>query len=123
VINVRIRIEVDPEVIRKLTDMAKLKNIPKAIAEGTKEIWEQARANAPVRTGALRNSITMKAAGLKGTVTPGVYYAVFVELGHRIVAWGHDTGRWWPGVFYLKRAVDSKAESAVRKVADAWLKD
>ncbi|RLF17843.1 MAG: hypothetical protein DRN06_02965 [Thermoprotei archaeon] len=118
--NITVEIKVDPKAIEKLMRMAKLEGVSKAIREGTDELWETARANAPVRTGALRGSITKRAAGLKGVVTPTIYYAVFVELGHRIVAWGHDTGRWWPGVFYLKRAVDSKADSIVRKIIKEW---
>lgn len=45
------------------------------------------------------------------TVYNNTEYAGFVELGHRIVAWGHDTGRVMPGVFMLKDSVQELADN------------
>lgn len=33
------------------------------------------------------------------------YYAAWVDLGHRIIAWGHDTGKVQPPTAYMRRAL------------------
>ena len=54
-----------------------------AIKETCEEIQELAKEYAPVRTGTLRDSITMKVDGKTGEVYPTVPYAKYVENGTR----------------------------------------
>lgn len=65
----------------------------------------------PIDTGRLRNSWSSTVSGHEATIFTNTYYAPFVEFGHRIVAWGHDTGRVQPGVHMLRDAVDGSAGS------------
>ena len=66
----------------------------------------------PVDTGNLRNSwARTEPEGDNITVYNNVEYSPYVELGHRIVAWGHDTGRVQPGVFMLKDSVQELADN------------
>ena len=52
------------------------------VQDGAEAVAEAARANAPVKTGALRDSIGVTAGeGMKRTVGVGVDYAPAVELG------------------------------------------
>jgi hypothetical protein len=56
-----------------------------------------AAAGPDYEPGALRDSIEFHLAGhslrVGASGSADREYALFVELGHRIVAWGHDTGR------------------------------
>jgi HK97 gp10 family phage protein len=51
------------------------------VAEGGKIVEAAAKGMAPVRTGALRGSISSSAAGLTAIVFAGVHYAPYVEFG------------------------------------------
>lgn len=64
----------------------------------------------PARTGHLRGAWA-RTEPSGGTVEIGnpVEYAPFVEFGHRIVAYGHDTGRFYPGTFMLRDSLDDLA--------------
>lgn len=75
------------------------------IARITEQVAADARAYAPVRTGELRESITASMDGDTGVVRAGAPYALYVEDGHRIVAWGHETGRFQPPRPFLRPAL------------------
>ena len=71
----------------------------------------------PADTGRLRGAWARSApAGGSIEVYNPVEYASYVEYPHRIVAWGHDTGRVKEGVYMLRDAVE---ESRGQFVADA----
>ena len=64
----------------------------------------------PADTGRLRGAwARTEPSGGTVEIYNNTEYAPYVELGHRIVAWGHDTGRFQPGVFMLRSAVDDLA--------------
>lgn len=58
------------------------------------EMESDAKRFAPVDTGRLRKSIrARRLRQFRYELRASTDYAAFVELGHRIVAWGNDTGR------------------------------
>lgn len=66
----------------------------------------------PVDTGRLRAAwSSTEPAGESVTIYNNTEYAPYVEFPHRIVAWGHDTGRIQPGNFMLRDAIDESAAS------------
>jgi hypothetical protein len=71
-------------------------------------IETDAKAAAPVLTGDLRDSIEHEVDGDTLRVGSNLPYAAPVEEGHRIVAWGHDTGKFQPPQPYLKPALYRK---------------
>lgn len=94
------RFEMDPDWQR---------NLAAPVAEllerfGT-EIEADAKAACPVDTGRLRESIDHEVAGGVLRVGSNVDYAGYVEEGHRIVAWGHETGRFEPPEPFLRPAL------------------
>lgn len=72
-------------------------------------IRESAKAYCPKDTGALAESIEDHVEDHRLIVTAsgdsGRDYAAYVELGHRIVAWGHPTGRQQPPRPFLRPAL------------------
>lgn len=76
------------DVLEKgLKDMVTLDDVKKAVLVNTTEMTEQAKRNAPVRTGDLRGSITpaITDGGLTGKAAPHVDYGPYVELGTRFM--------------------------------------
>jgi len=69
------------------------------------DIEGDAKAHCPVDTGRLRESIGHEVDGDTVRVTASAPYAAYVEEGHRIVAWGHDTGRVEPPEPFLRPAL------------------
>lgn len=72
-----------------------------------------AKRYAPVDTGWLRWGIAAKhkrrwSYELRARTTPVGEYAAPVEMGHRLVAWGHETGKWVPAQPYLRPAAFTK---------------
>lgn len=61
------------------------------------DIRDDAKRYCPKRSGSLADSIEDHLEGhnliVSGTGSDERSYCAFVELGHRIVAYGHDTGR------------------------------
>ena len=107
------------ELARALARVAK--NFPRErnlfLQQEAKLLKGRAKLKTPVDTGRLRNSWdSTEPEGDSITVFNNTEYAIFVELPHRIVAWGHDTGRIQPGNFMLRDAID---ESAAQFQADA----
>lgn len=89
------------------------------------------QAHTPVDTGALRDSTVadVSGVGLERTVEirqpatneQGTEYVQYVVQGHRIVAWGHDTGRFLPGNPYPADALD-QAEPAIQTEIEATVR-
>lgn len=69
------------------------------------EIEADATIGCPVDSGHLRDSIEHEVDGDTLRVGSNVAYAGYVEEGHRIVAWGRDTGRMAPPQPYLRPAL------------------
>lgn len=69
------------------------------------EIEADAKAAAPVLTGRLKESIEHEVDGDTLRVGSNLEYAAPVEEGHRIVAWGHETGKFQPPQPYLRPAL------------------
>ncbi|WP_297699637.1 HK97 gp10 family phage protein [Mycobacterium sp.] len=94
------RIEMDPDWQRNL-------DVP--VAEllerlGT-EIEADAKEHCPVRTGKLRESLHHVVEGDEVRIGSDLDYAGYVEEGHRIVAWGHETGRFEEPQPFLRPAL------------------
>lgn len=72
-------------------------------------IADDAKRYCPKRTGALADSIEHHMEGhtlvVSATGSDERTYAAYVELGHRIVAWGHATGRVQPPQPFLRPAL------------------
>jgi|ERR1700722_9575608 len=79
-------------------------------------IKEQVVRNTPKDTGALADSVTMsvdidthklyvQAYGDESRPEGRKYYAAYVDLGHRIVAWGHDTDKVKAPTAFMRRAL------------------
>lgn len=66
--------------------------INSAVDNVAEDVKNDAQRYAPVLTGTLRESIH-KTPVVDGTARVGsvLNYAIDVEMGHHIVAWGHDT--------------------------------
>ena len=58
-----------------------VEKMARGIAEGCRIVADEAKANAPVDTGELRDSITSKAEGLSGTAGTNKNYAAYQEFG------------------------------------------
>ena len=94
------RIEIDPDWERHL-------DVPTAemLERLGVEIEADAKATCPVRTGRLRESIHHSVDGDEVQIGSDLDYAGYVEEGHRIVAWGHETGRFEPPEPFLRPAL------------------
>jgi hypothetical protein len=95
------RIRVDRNGLRKLRNAE-----DRAVHRVAEEVKTDARRYAPVDTGTLRDSIHVEDGG-DGTwqVVAGVDYAVDVELGHHLVAWGNDTNKFVAPQPFLRPAL------------------
>jgi len=76
----------------------------------------EVQRNAPVDTGALRDSVEMSvdraehvlyitATGDKTRPLDRSNYATYVDLGHHHIAWGHDTNEVIPPTAFMRRAL------------------
>lgn len=99
------RIEIDPAAhahIQDAVDAFLRDRLGPAIAADAKRFC-------PKRTGDLADSIEHHLEGGKLVITASGSasrdYAAYVEMGHRIVAWGHRTGRVQPPSPYLRPAL------------------
>lgn len=76
---------------------------------------EQVKANTPVDLGNLRDSVTMEVTDHKLYINAygdeeregenRKYYAAWVDLGHKLIAWGHDTGRVIKPTAFMRKAL------------------
>lgn len=77
----------------------------------------EVKKNTPIDTGALIDSVKYSVDRTEHTLIVQAYgdeeraaenrkyYAAWVDLGHRIIAWGHDTGRVQPPTAFMRRAL------------------
>jgi hypothetical protein len=72
-------------------------------------IRDLAKEKCPKRSGALADSIERHLEDhtliVSASGSPERQYAIFVEWGHQIVAWGHYTGRFQPPSPFLRPAL------------------
>jgi phage gpG-like protein len=80
-------------------------DVPALLERLGEAIEADAKAAAPVLTGHLRDSIGHEVDGDTLRVGSNLHYAAPVEEGHRIVAWGHETGKLQPPQPYLRPAL------------------
>lgn len=69
------------------------------------EIEADAKEHCPVRTGRLRESISHSVNGDEVQIGSDLSYAGYVEEGHHVVAWGHETSHFEPPQPYLRPAL------------------
>lgn len=73
------------------------------------EVSADAKRLAPVRTGRLAGSIghAVNGEGMASyaRIKASANYAAYVELGHHLVAWGHDTDKFIPAQPFLRPAL------------------
>jgi len=101
--------------LKRLDEFSNLEHLDRDLEVYAEKIRRRARQYSPVRTGRLRESIQVEKLGfMKYAIGSKLYYSIFVEKGHRIVAWGHDTGKFKPGVYFLKRALDDHKRGLIR---------
>ena len=75
----------------------------------------RAMRNTPVDTGLLRGSWKQTPpSGNSVTVYDSVYYAPFVEFGHRVKIHGKFTGTFVPGRHMLRKAIDETKANFVQ---------
>jgi hypothetical protein len=101
---------IEPEVVFHDSARAECRDVVDAIVAEIKT-----SGLTPVDTGALL-------AGYRAADTPDgaqvqtdVHYWKYVEYGHRIVAWGHETGKFQPAQPHVRPAVE--AVRALRRAA------
>lgn len=108
------------EIIRNLENPGVKQLFVDAANRSVAEVQKRAMVEVPVRTGQLQKSQLLNPASVS-SLSAEVYtekeYAVPVHEGHRIVAWGHDTGRFQPANPWMQRAVDS-SESIIDQIFD-----
>ena len=76
----------DEELIKKLESMVDSQNIGKALGKACALVERAAKENAPKGTGELRRSITSKVEGEEGVVFTPLEYAPYVEYGTGLFA-------------------------------------
>lgn len=122
--NITIRTIGLDDIVRNLNSLDSRREFADAANKAVAEVKKWATAEVPVRTGQLQQSHVMTPATVH-TARAEVYtekeYAVPVHEGHRIVAWGHDTGRKQPPNPWMKRAAEraeGKIDSIFSEAAD-----
>lgn len=118
--NITIKVKGLDELIRNLGNPGVKEEFVDAANAAIAEVEKYAIAEVPVRTSDLQKSHVKKpatAATLNAEVYTEKEYAVPVHEGHRIVAWGRDTGRFQPANPWMERAVE-RAQSTIDKLFD-----
>ena len=106
------------ELIRNLQNVDVKKEFKDSANRSIAEVQKRIQVEVPIRTGQLKSSHILSPATMN-TSRAEIYtdkeYAVPVHEGHRIVAWGHDTGRKKAPNPWFRRAVD-KSISLIDKI-------
>jgi HK97 gp10 family phage protein len=95
------------------------------VEKAVKDVEAQAKAKAPIDTGALQGSILGKMTGAySGEVAPHVDYAIYVEFGTRahIITPKNAKALYWPGAAHPVKSVNhpgTPAQPYMRPAADA----
>jgi hypothetical protein len=87
--------------------MADADGVPAEMNRIVDKIRDLAKRLAPKRTHFLEESIVSGREGDDWYVDALAGYALYVEMGHRIVAWGHETGKFKAPDPFLRPALDS----------------
>ena len=122
--NISIEIKGLDELIRNLNNPGVAQEFVDAANRSVAEVNMRAIVEVPVDTSLLQKSHQIKPASsnsLSAEVFTQLEYAVPVHEGHRIVAWGHATGRRQPPNPWMERAVEkslSKIDSIFSEAAD-----
>lgn len=111
------------KVTKSLKNVNARKEIANSLNKAIAEVNKAAIVEVPVDTTQLQKSHVIDPAGitkLKGSVYTNKEYAVPVHQGHRIVAWGRDTGRKARPNPWMERAVRKK-ERKIKKIIEESL--
>lgn len=79
--NISVKIEGAPELMSRLGDLADRARMQRALAAAGEVVSADAKANCPVDTGYLRNSIAVQVDGNSAVIGPSASYGIFVEFG------------------------------------------
>lgn len=113
------------ELVRNLGSLEAKVSFKDAANRSIAEVMKFVMVEVPKRTHQLQQSHLLSPASI-GSMHAEVYtekeYAVPVHEGHRIVAWGHDTGRFKPANPWMERAV-RKAEPTIDRYFEAAADD
>lgn len=118
---VSIKIKGLDELVRNLNNPGVKQLFVDAANRSVAEVKRRAIVEVPKKTHALMQSHLIKPAqssSLSAEVYTEKEYAVPVHEGHRIVAWGHDTGRHQPANPWMERAAD-QSDSVINQIFDA----
>lgn len=116
--NITIRAEGFDEIVRNINRLEVNKEFVDAANRSVAEVQKRAMVEVPVKTGQLQKSHTLSPATLhtaKAEVYTDKEYAVPVHEGHRLVAWGHNTGRRIKANPWMKRAAE-KSEKKINSI-------
>jgi hypothetical protein len=125
---ISIKIKGLDELKKNLSDLNVKQAFVDAANRSISEVQKLALVEVPKKTHQLAQSHILSPASLyslKAEVYTEKEYAVPVHEGHRIVAWGHDTGRMQPANRWMERAattaeptIEKYFEQAVDKIAN-----
>lgn len=87
--------------------MAEADGVPAEMDRIVDKIRDLAKRLCPKLTHFLEESIVSGRDGDDWYVDALARYSLFVEMGHRIVAWGHETGKFKAPDPFLRPALDS----------------
>ena len=102
------RVDIDNSAVERLLLDARRETLTDAAAS----LNERCQRNAPVDTGNLRRSHEIILPGGDATeagVLASAPYSLYVHEGHRIIAFGRDTGRYQPADPWMRRSIDEAA--------------
>lgn len=119
-ISISIKIKGLDELRRNLKNPQVKQLFVDAANRSVSEVKKYAIIEVPVDTTMLQKSHQIKPArtsSLSAEVFTKLEYAVPVHEGHRIVAWGRDTGRRQPANPWMERAAD-RADSIINRIFD-----
>lgn len=107
-ITIKIRHEEDLRQLQQLLLDAPSKlreQLQQVIIKGAQKIRDDARSNAPVKTGYLRSWIRTRTTSEGAAIYSSAPYSWYVEQGH-LTAAKHIPVRFIPGQYFMKNAVD-----------------
>lgn len=79
--NISVKIEGIEEVMSRLDGLADGSRMQRALAAAGEVVSADAKANCPVDTGHLRNSIAVQVDGNSAVIGPSAEYGIYVEFG------------------------------------------
>lgn len=85
--------------------------IARFMKQEAEKVKRRVKLATPVDSGRLRNAWSSTVSGSTATIFNNVYYAPFVEFGHRVKIRGKYTGTVVPGAHMLRDGLESSAGS------------